>query len=259
MVRHEGTAGFMHESLAEAATIRYLQHTKGTIAARRQLRSNLKNGVFWMPELLDTLEHYEAQRDRYPDLQAYMPEVVGFFEAYSSRIRSKAAAARAPLPLYAVLLGLYVMVTWLPSRRWPTTMPKTRWDRVVTFGLLYAVVGPVFEFFVLGARPGLPSLVIGALLLLAATLIVRRFHSQPGGPTPADTQADIASRRPRFLPASLQLSYLLVVIGAPLMLSARLSWILSAIAVVGMLLQARANKAAVMAPDGGGLDLPASQ
>ena len=149
------------------------------------------------------------------------------------------------------------MVTWLPPRRWPTTMPKTRWDRVVTFGLLYAVVGPVFEFFVLGNRPGLSSLVAGALLLLAATLIVRRFHSQPDGPTPSDTHAAIASRRPRLLPASLQLSYLLVLIGAPLMLSARLSWIWSAIAVVGMLLQARASQAAVMVPDGGGLDLPA--
>jgi hypothetical protein len=108
-------------------------------------------------------------------------------------------------------------------------------------------MGPVFEFFLLGTRPGLSSLLMGAVLLLAATLIVRRFHSQPGGPTPSDRQAAIASRRPRYLPASLQWSYLLVVIGAPLMLSARLSWIWSAMAVVGMLLQARAHKAAAMA------------
>jgi hypothetical protein len=259
MVRNEGTAGFMHESLTEAATICYLEHTKGTFAARRQLVSNLRNGVFWMPELLATLEQYEARRDSFPAFQAYMPEVVEFFEAYSSRIRSKAAVARASLPLYAVLLGLYLMVAWLPARRWLTTMAKTRWDRVVPFGLLYAVVGPVFEFVALGNRPGLPSLVIGAVLLLAATLIVRRFDSQPGGSTPSDTQAEIASHRPRYLPASLQLSCLLVVIGAPLMLSARLSWIISAIAVVAMLLQARACRAAVMSPDGVGLDLPAPQ
>jgi hypothetical protein len=47
------------------------------------------------------------------------------------------------------------------------------------------------------------------------------------------------------------LSYLLVLIGAPLMLSAWFSWIFSAIAVVAMLLQARAGKASAMAPDGG--------
>jgi hypothetical protein len=243
-------SALVRESLVEAAVIRYLHERRGFLAGRRALVKDLKMGAFWMPELLDTLEQYEAQRDRYPDFQAYMPEIVEFFEAYSSRIRLKAATARASLPLYAVLLGLCAVVTWLPSRRWRTKMPKTRWDWVVKIGLLYTVAGPVFEFTVLGNRPGLPTLVIGAVLLLAATIIVPRFHSQPGGPT--DMQAEIASHRPKYLPASIRLS-LLVFIGAPLMLSARFSWIFSAIALVGMLLQARASKAAHMVPVEGDL------
>jgi hypothetical protein len=49
------------------------------------------------------------------------------------------------------------------------------------------------------------------------------------------------------VPASLELSYLLVLVGAPVMLSARLSWVFSVIAVLAMLFQARASKAPAMA------------
>jgi hypothetical protein len=52
------------------------------------------------------------------------------------------------------------------------------------------------------------------------------------------------------VPASLQLSYLLVLTGGPLMLSAWFSWILSVLAVLAMLLQARASKPPATAPDG---------
>ena len=260
--RQEHHSALVRESLVRAAVIRYLHERWGFWAGRRALRKELRNGAFWMPELVETLEQYEAQRDRYPDFQAYMPEVVKFFEDYSSRIRSKAAVARASLPLYVVLLVVYLIAVWLPSRRWPTTRPKTRWDRVVTFGLLYAVLGPVFEFVVLGNRPGIPSLVAGAVLLLAATLIGRRARSEAGGTAPSDPPDETAGRgpgAPPYVPASLQLSYLLVLIGAPVMLSAWFSWIFSAIAVLAMLLQARASGAPAMAPDGGGLDLPAPQ
>ena len=121
-------------------------------------------------------------------------------------------------------------------------MPRTRWDRVVTFGLLYAVMGPAFEFFALGNRPGLPWLIAGAMLLLAATLIGRRARSEAGGTAPSGPPV-----RPRYVPASLELSYLLVLVGAPVMLSARLSWVFSVIAVVAILLQARVSKAPAMA------------
>jgi hypothetical protein len=191
-----------------------------------------------------------------------MPEVVEFFEAYSSRIRSKAAAARASLPLYVVLLVVCLIAVWLPSRRWATTRPQTRWDRVVTFGLLYVALGPIFEFVVLGNRPGILSLVAGAALLLAAPLIGRSTRPEAGGTAPSDAPGETASRAPgppRPLPAALQLSYLFVLIGAPLVLSARFSWIFSTIAVVAMLLQARASRASAMAADGGGRDLPALQ
>jgi len=260
--QQEEHSALVRESLVRAAVIRYCHERRGFVSGRRALSQELKNGAFWMPQLLDTVERYEAQRDRYPEFQDYMPEVVEFFEAYSSRIKSKAAVARASLPLYTALIGLYTMVAWLPSRRWPTPKTATRWDRVVRFGLLYAVLCPAFEYFALGNRPSLPLLLTGAVLLLAATLMVRRSRSARSGTAssgPPDETASPRSGGPRHLPASLQLSYLLVVIGAPVFLSARIAWALSAIAVLGMLLQARASKASAMVPDGSGRDLPAPQ
>ncbi|MHC4117082.1 MAG: DUF4932 domain-containing protein [Planctomycetota bacterium] len=243
-------SALVRESLVRAAVIRYLHERRGFLAGRRVLSKELKRGAFWMPELLETLEQYETQRDRYPGFQSYMPEVVEFFEVYSLRIRAKAAVARASLPLYVLLLVVYPIAVWLPSRRWPTPMPRTGWDRVVTFGLLYAVMGPAFEFFALGNRPRLPSLIAGAVLLLVATLIGRRARSEAGGTAPSgppDETAGSWPARPRYVPDSLELSYLLVLVGAPVMLSARLSWVFSVIAVVAMLLQARASKAPAMA------------
>ena len=245
-------SALVRESLVRAAVIRYLHERREFLAERRALARELKQGAFWMPELLETLEQYEAQRDRYPDFQSYMPEVVEFFEVYSSQIRTKAAVARASLPLYGLLSLVYLIAVWLPPRRRTRPMPRTGWDRVFTFGLLYAVVGPAFEFFALGSRPGVPSLIAGAVLLLAATLLGRRARSEAGGtapPGPPDETAGSWPPRPRYMPASLELSYLLVLVGAPVMLSAQLSWVFSVIAVLAMLLQARAGKVPAMASD----------
>ena len=160
--------------------------------------------------------------------------------------------ARASLPLYVLLLVVYLVAVWLPSRKWPTPKPRTGWNRLVTFGLIYATVGPIFEFFVLGTRPGLHSLRAGAVLLLAATVIGCRARSEAGGTVasgPPDETAGSWPARPWYVPASLELSYLLVLVGAPMMLSAQLSWVFSVIAVLAMLLQVRASQTPAMDSD----------
>ncbi len=245
-------SAIVRELLVQAAVIRYLHERQGFLAGRRALAKGLKRGAFWMPELLETLEQYENQRGRYPDFQSYMPEVVEFFEVYSSRIREKAAVARASLPCYFLLLIVYSIAVWLPSRRWPTPKPGMGMDRVVTFGLLYAAIGPVFEFFLLGNRPGFSSLIAGAVLLLVAMLIGCRTKSEAGRTEPSVSRDETACSWPtwpRYVPASLELSYLLVLVGAPVMLSARFSWAFSVIAVLAMLLHARASKAPAMPSD----------
>lgn len=245
-------SAIVRESLVQAAVIRYLHERWGFLAGRRALVNGLKRGAFWIPELLETLEQYENQRDRYPDFQSYMPEVVEFFEVYSSRIREKAFVARALLPLYILLLIVYLIAVLFPLRRWPTPIPRTKLDRFITFGLLYAVIGPAFEFFALGNRPGLPSLITGAVLLLAASLLVCISRLKVSGASPSgppDEAEDSWPTRPWYVPASLELSYLLVLVGAPVMLSAQFSWIFSVIVVLAMLLRVRTSKAPAMTSD----------
>ena len=245
MVRNEGATGFMHESLTEAATIRYLQSTQGTFAARRRLVTNLKNGLFCMPELLGKLEAYEKQRATYRNFQAYLPELVAFFQDYATTIRSKAAvacAANASFPVCLGLFGAYILLTRIPSRRRPTPKAKTKRDRIVTSALPWALFGSAFEFIVLGNRPGIHLMLAGALLLVSATLMAGRSRWRPGRTAPSDPKSKLGSLRSRlrrYLPASLPLSYLLVLIGVPLLLSARFAWVISAIAVLVLLLRSR--------------------
>jgi hypothetical protein len=247
----------MHESLAEAVSIRYLQGTKGTFAARRRLVTDLQNGVFWMPELLAKLDAYEEQRDRYPGFQAFIPEIVEFFQDYAMKIRSKAAvarAARASLPVAVGLLGTYGILAWMPWRRRPTAKAKTRWDRIAAFASCYALLGSAFEFVVLGNRPDLPSMVAGAILLLSASLMVGRFRLRPAGTIPTELAGEGASRQlglKRDVAGSLRLSHLLLLIGVPLLLSARFAWVFTVIAVLALLLQASTTRASDLIADGG--------
>ncbi len=71
------------ESIVRAATVRYLHETQGPEAAAAKMRSDIRAGFPWTGELAQLLETYEAQRDRYPDLEAFFPEIVAFFDEYS--------------------------------------------------------------------------------------------------------------------------------------------------------------------------------
>ncbi|GMU21948.1 MAG: hypothetical protein AMXMBFR13_20360 [Phycisphaerae bacterium] len=76
----------MYESMVRASVCRYVRAVDGAEAGRRQIREELKRGFRWIEELSDLLGEYEAQRDRYPTLESFMPEVVKFFNAYADRL-----------------------------------------------------------------------------------------------------------------------------------------------------------------------------
>ena len=35
---------------------------------------------FWMPELINSLKYYMANRDKYPDLQSFAPKLIEFID-----------------------------------------------------------------------------------------------------------------------------------------------------------------------------------
>jgi len=69
-----------YEYLVRAATVRYLQASEGTGAAERAVRRDEEDGFVGLGELAGLLADYEAHRDRYPKLDAFMPRLVEFFE-----------------------------------------------------------------------------------------------------------------------------------------------------------------------------------
>lgn len=75
----------MRESLVRACTVRNALHQDGPDAARRAIEYQHGRGFKWVGELSELLDEFEAKRDRYLTLEAFMPKVVAFFNDYADR------------------------------------------------------------------------------------------------------------------------------------------------------------------------------
>jgi hypothetical protein len=67
------------EYVVRACTVRYQQATKGPVAAERELATHARRGFIWIRELSALLAIYEEQRDIYPTLAAFSPDLIRFF------------------------------------------------------------------------------------------------------------------------------------------------------------------------------------
>lgn len=76
-----------------ACTIRYEQQYRGAEAGRRAIQYHKKRGFLWIDELSGVLARYEAQRDKYPTLESFVPELVAFFNQYAERVEKEQASS----------------------------------------------------------------------------------------------------------------------------------------------------------------------
>ncbi|MBN2588240.1 MAG: DUF4932 domain-containing protein [Sedimentisphaerales bacterium] len=72
----------MRESLVRASVVRYLAKNEDNKMTNQQIQSDINKGFLWMRELSDLLIEYEQNRDKYPDLDAFFPKVIEFFDNY---------------------------------------------------------------------------------------------------------------------------------------------------------------------------------
>ena len=70
----------INEYLVRAGTIRYLRTREGRRAARRNISRDERAGFPQIGDLADLLSEYESDRERYPDLEAFLPRIVAFFD-----------------------------------------------------------------------------------------------------------------------------------------------------------------------------------
>jgi hypothetical protein len=74
------------ESLVRAAVIRYLDATREPAAVRAEENLQRKLSFLWVPELAKLLEKFEQDREAYPTLDAFVPEIAAFFDAWQARL-----------------------------------------------------------------------------------------------------------------------------------------------------------------------------
>ncbi|MEM8566786.1 MAG: DUF4932 domain-containing protein [Bacteroidota bacterium] len=74
------------EAVVRAAVIKYLKdHNYPKYFIEQELNQQVDNGFYWTPELVEELEKYADNRQNYPDLESYMPEIVKFFNKLSQK------------------------------------------------------------------------------------------------------------------------------------------------------------------------------
>ncbi len=78
----------LDESLVRAAVIRYLARHEGPTAAERQVRNEIERGFVWMDGLARLMAEYEAERDRYPTFESYLPRVATWFDQVPAQLDS---------------------------------------------------------------------------------------------------------------------------------------------------------------------------
>ncbi|MHC4989847.1 MAG: DUF4932 domain-containing protein [Planctomycetota bacterium] len=88
----------MHESLVRASVVRFALAKEGTTAAEQEIRRQVDRSFHWMPQLAALLGEYEGDRERYPDLEAFLPRIVAFFSDFAPRFAEEMAALEAHRP-----------------------------------------------------------------------------------------------------------------------------------------------------------------
>ena len=73
----------MMESLVRASTVRYQFQIRGTLAAEQEAARHYQKGFLWIRELSEQLSRYEQERDPYPTLNDYLPEIIRFYDNFS--------------------------------------------------------------------------------------------------------------------------------------------------------------------------------
>jgi len=76
-----------NESVVRAAVIRYMKaHQFDQKKIDGEMIRQLNRGFYWMEELVKELEKYEENRDKFPNLESFMPEIVRFFNKTTAQI-----------------------------------------------------------------------------------------------------------------------------------------------------------------------------
>jgi len=81
----------MNEALVRASVIKYFKDHdfEQSVIAREVMQQKHLLGFVWIEELVDELENYDKQRDRYLTLEDYMPKLIEFYKIWAGKIERR--------------------------------------------------------------------------------------------------------------------------------------------------------------------------
>ncbi|OJZ00429.1 DUF4932 domain-containing protein [Sphingobacterium sp. 40-24] len=79
----------LNEALVRAAVIKYQKdHNFSSEEISKETNEQLDRGFLWIEKLVDELENFDRQRNRYPSLESYMPVLAKAYQSYATDISS---------------------------------------------------------------------------------------------------------------------------------------------------------------------------
>lgn len=79
----------LYESLVRSCSIKYLASQKALQAnAIDEIKAQKNAGFLWIKGLVDQLNLYEANRKKYKNIEAFMPEIVSYFEKTAAVLKN---------------------------------------------------------------------------------------------------------------------------------------------------------------------------
>lgn len=89
----------LNEALVRAAVIKYQKdHNFRAEEIAKETNEQLDRGFLWIEKLVDELDNFDRQRDRYPTLENYMPVLAKAYQSYAADISSLDATYEARRP-----------------------------------------------------------------------------------------------------------------------------------------------------------------
>lgn len=89
VMRRQGYANartVLCETLVRASVVRCRAALEGEAAGAQQAQAERKEHFVWVPALADLLATYESARERWSDLDAYLPSIAEHLDAYAAKL-----------------------------------------------------------------------------------------------------------------------------------------------------------------------------
>lgn len=77
----------LNEALVRASVVKYMKdHNFGKDQISLEVSEQISRGFIWIEELVEELEKYSSNRDEYPTLKSYMPNLIKAYKEYAKNL-----------------------------------------------------------------------------------------------------------------------------------------------------------------------------